>query len=210
MIYALDHDRADRDRPALDRRRARGRGRRPGDVARGRRRGGRPRPPGRAALRRRAASCVDLRAASAGASTATSRSLRAEVAGRPLSQHRVPGRARRGSGRRCTARPPATCCCRPRPATSSSTGAAPTTSAAARTAPCTAPTRSGRCCGAAPARTSRDAREQWSLRDITPMVREHFGLAIRQIRPIRTRLTEDRSHVEHDKRPIHWRRCPRS
>ena len=54
------------------------------------------------------------------------------------------------SGRRSTARPPATSCCRPRPATSSSTGAAPTTSAAAATARCTAPTRSVRCCGAAP------------------------------------------------------------
>jgi hypothetical protein len=29
-------------------------------------------------------------------------------------------------------------------------------------------------CGTGP--SSRDAREQWSLRDIVPMVREHFGV----------------------------------
>ena len=30
-------------------------------------------------------------------------------------------------------------------------------------------------CGTGP--ESRAAREQWSLRDITPMIREHFGAA---------------------------------
>jgi hypothetical protein len=34
-------------------------------------------------------------------------------------------------------------------------------------------------CGTGP--TSRDAREQWSLRDVAPIVREHFG-----IRSVRT------------------------
>ena len=52
----------------------------------------------------------------------------------------------------------------------------PTTSAAAPTGRCTAPTRWARCSGAAPGPTRRDAREQWSLRDVAPMVREHFGL----------------------------------
>ena len=76
------------------------------------------------------------------------------------------------AGRRCTARRGRRAAVgRPR-ATSSSTGAAPTTSAAAATVRCTAPIRSARCCGAAPARTLESVREQWSLRDVAPMVRE--------------------------------------
>ena len=56
-------------------------------------------------------------------------------------------------------------------------GGARTTSAAARTARCTRTTRSARCCGAGPGPTSTASREQWTLRDVVPMVLDHFGLA---------------------------------
>ena len=79
--------------------------------------------------------------------------LRAEIQDGRFLCHRVSGRAGAGRGRRCTAPTPGTSCCRPRRAMSSWTGADRTTWAAGRTAPCTARTRSGRCCGAAPGRT---------------------------------------------------------
>ena len=60
-------------------------------------------------------------------------------------------------------------------ATSSPTGAAPTTSAAAATARCTAPTRSGRWCSAASSRRPGRGRGAWSITDVAPMVRAHFG-----------------------------------
>jgi len=41
-------------------------------------------------------------------------------------------------------------------------------------------------CGTGP--DSRDAREQWSLRDVAPMVREHFGVALAGQAPDRSRL----------------------
>ena len=74
-------------------------------------------------------------------------------------------------------RRPARCSPPPAPATSSWTGAAPTTSAAARTARCTPTTRTATLlwCGTGP---DKDAREQWALRDITPMILEHFGVTI--------------------------------
>ena len=64
-------------------------------------------------------------------------------------------------------------------ATRPSTGAASPTPAAAATARCSAATRSGRCSSSAAARTRPDEREQWTLRDVAPVVREHFGLMSR-------------------------------
>ena len=40
---------------------------------------------------------------------------------------------------------------------------------------CTAATRSARCSSSAAGPRSRDEREQWTLRDVAPVVREHFG-----------------------------------
>ena len=64
----------------------------------------------------------------------------------------------------------------PARATSSWTGAARTTSAAARTARCTPTTPTPSCCGRGPA-PEKSAREQWALRDIVPMILDHFGIA---------------------------------
>ena len=176
MIYALDLDQRDELVERVDRGRSRVRGRRPGHVALERH----ARRPSFAAA---AASCasppggdlIDLRGERWSVEGELA-ALRAEIAGRALPVHRVPGRARRGSGRRCTARPRATSCCRRRPATSSSTGAAPTTSAAGSHGSLHRSDSLGALlwCGTGP--DSRDAREQWSLRDVAPMVREHFGL----------------------------------
>ena len=58
-----------------------------------------------------------------------------------------------------------------------STGAGSATPAAAATAPCTAATRSARCSSSAAGRTIRGEREQWALRDVAPVVLEHFGLS---------------------------------
>ena len=155
------------------------RGRRPRDAADrpSGRRGARARP---ARRRRRAAAGAArrprrTRAASAGASRATSAllGLRGPRRARRLARS-TPTRSG-ACGRRCAAAPPARCWPRRGRATSSSTGAARTTSAAARTARCTPTTRSARCCGAAPGPPA-DSREQWTLRDIVPMVCEHFGL----------------------------------
>ena len=64
-----------------------------------------------------------------------------------------------------------------RPASRRSTGAASPTPAAAATARCTPATRSARCSSSAAARRRPDEREQWTLRDVAPVVLEHFGLA---------------------------------
>ena len=80
------------------------------------------------------------------------------------------------SGRRSSARTPATSCCRRRPATSSSTGAEPTTSAEAATGRCTARIRSAPCCGAAPARRRRPSGHGGRYATSRPMVREHFAI----------------------------------
>ena len=172
--------RAPRGARAADRaHRARARGRRPRHAPHRppRRRGGDPRPPRRAALHARRHAGRPARA-SAGASRATStcstsRSATARSSPRPTRTRSA------ASGRRCAAAPPPRSCCRPARATSSPTGAATTTSAAARTGRCTPTTRSARCCGAARARTARTPAPQWSLRDVVPMVREHFGVPAR-------------------------------
>ena len=44
-------------------------------------------------------------------------------------------------------------------------------------------------CGVGPA--SREAREQWSLQDIAPMIREHFGAAPTRKTPARIRECDD-------------------
>ena len=114
-------------------------------------------------------------AGSAGASRATSTCSTSATATARWSP--PPTRTRSAAcGRRCAAGPPPRSCSRPARATSSSTGAATTTSAAARTGRCTPTTRSGALlwCGTGP--DSADARAQWSLRDVVPMVREHFGV----------------------------------
>ena len=74
-----------------------------------------------------------------GRAAARSRSTSATAAS---SATRYPGRARRGSGRRCARPTPATSSSRSLPAASASTGAARATSAAAATARCTPRTRS--------------------------------------------------------------------
>ena len=157
--------------------RARARGRRPRDAPDRppRRRGGDARRARRAALhaRRRARGPARRALERRG----RPRPARPDGEGR-RDRSRRPTRTRSGAcGRRCAAGRPPRCCCRPSPATSSSTGAATTTSAAAPTARCTRTTRWARCCGAGTGPDSRDARPQWSLRDIVPMVREHFGVA---------------------------------
>ena len=111
--------------------------------------------------------------------------------GRPVAVHRVPRRARRERGRRSVPDGGRRAAVGRARVTSSSIGAAPTTWAAAATGRCTARTRWARCCGAAPARTPAHAREQWSLRDIAPMVRDHFGIGAPG--RIRSRLAGRRS-----------------
>ena len=89
----------------------------------------------------------------------------------------LPGRARAGVVGAALPRRPARCCCRPRPATSSSTGAATTTSAAARTARLHAQRLARHAAVVRHGAGSADVKPQWSLRDVVPMVREHFGVA---------------------------------
>ena len=104
------------------------------------------------------------------------RPARPEDRGRPDPLGDLPGRDEPRLVARCAARRPARCWPPPARATSSSTGAARTTSAAARTARCTptTPTRSLLWTGTGP---EKSAREQWALRDIVPMITQHFGLS---------------------------------
>ena len=139
-------------------------------------------PDGEAAVaQRRAASCASRRGGDladprggAGASRATLGVLgaRGRRRRRPLAP---PTRTRSAaSGRRCAAARPGECCSRPGRATSSSTGGGrphrrrlPRLAARQRLARLAAVVRHG--AGAAA------TREQWSLRDVAPMVLDHFG-----------------------------------
>ncbi len=92
-------------------------------------------------------------AASAGVSRATCPSCAPISRTAAFSAPSTPTRSA-GSGRRCAAPMPATCCSRRRPAMSSWTGADLTTSGADPTAACIVRIRWGHCCGAGPAPTT--------------------------------------------------------
>ena len=176
MIYALDPDRRERDRRAARWRRS------PTSRASTWRCGCERRRGRRSAAA--AASCGSRRAASSRTCAAARWSVEGDLGGaarrgpgRAAAVHRVPRRA--GAGLVGAAVPHR----RRRPAVGRAglrvrrLGRRRPRRRRLATARCTAPTRSARCCGAGPARPVARAREQWSLRDIAPMVRDHFGLA---------------------------------
>ena len=134
----------------------------------GRKRGERAALPSR---RARSPTC----AAGAGRSKATSRRSR-RGRGRPAAQRGPTPTRSPASGRRSTLPTPATSSSPWLPATRRSTGAASPTPAAAATARCTPATPSARCSSSAAAPRTRRARPQWTLRDVAPVVLEHFGL----------------------------------
>ena len=144
------------------------------------------RPPGRGdRAQPPAASCASPPAAtrrsaraSAGASTATSRCCGAEIEdGRFLSPDYPDALARIWSALRCHTAGDVLLSAAPGYEFVDWGGADHVGGGSPRLA-CTAPTRSGRYCGAAPAPGSRAAREQWSLRDITPMIRDTFRVGL--------------------------------
>ncbi len=53
-------------------------------------------------------------------------------------------------------------------------------------------------------------RDQWSLRDIAPMVRRTFRSAIRSVGRISAAMRTPSSYGDANKRPIHCTRCPKS
>ena len=150
------------------------RGRRPRDVAPRAARGRDPRRDAASCASPPAATCA-TRAAGAGRSTGRSRSSTPSVRDGVLRAPTYPDALARvwaALDVRDVGRRPAV---RRRRAGSSPTGAASTTSAAAATARCTAATRSARSRSAASRRPTRDRLRRWSIADVAPMIRAHFG-----------------------------------